>query len=141
MGLRVRSISFTKLSLALLFLAAFCHIPTAAAQSISSNTYMTLTGGGSGGFITIGGGGVSFDVNVACTGNAAVSIYSSSTPDTAGSLLGSYTPRNTSGYVWTPTVAGTFYISAFLTLNGDTSCTGYGTDPSPVTAQWNVENP
>jgi hypothetical protein len=71
-----------------------------------------------------------------------VTLMTSSAPNTSGTPIGSYSPKSSTGFVWSPSVVGTYNISAFLTLNGDTSCSSlFGVDSFPVTQQWIVDNP
>ena len=63
--------------------------------------------------------------------NAVMNFYASTTPNTQGVFVGSYTLQNI-GFVWTPAAAGDYYVSAYLVLNGVTTCSGV-TVNGPIT--------
>ena len=120
------------------FIFLACHSAWAQLpQPIYSDTYVLV--GGSGGFIVVNSGGINVAGDVACSGNAVVHIQISSTPNTGGTEIGSYHPANSTGYVWYPSQVGDFYLSTYLTLNGDTPCKGNAS--GPVTQFWRVTNP
>jgi hypothetical protein len=76
--------------------------------------------------------------NITCsiqTVEPTVTFFVSSSPNTAGTEIGSYTINTQTGFVWTPTVTGTQFISAFLNLNGATGCTGGPVSSDPTTIE------
>jgi hypothetical protein len=128
----------------LVLIAALCCVPHAAAQSLTTNGYVTPYAVNE----VVVGTAVNLQASSAvcyvpqsgpALSNAVVTVYSSSTPNTAGTAIGSYNMTET-GYVFTPTVAGSYYISMYLAVNGVTSCQGTE-DSSPVTVELLVINP
>jgi hypothetical protein len=106
-------------SIAIIVLAGLCGVTTASAQALTENGYVTPQAPSQAQV----GVGTELSTPLVCTGGApSVTFYASTTANTAGSAVGSYTLNNETGYVWYPTADGTLYISAYVTLNG-ASCT------------------
>jgi hypothetical protein len=134
-----------KFSIFVLFLAALCSVSTASAQATQSGYVPVL--GGAGGTIVLGTGGVGLTTGVyGCAGGGSptITFYTSAAPNTASTAIGSYLVDSQNSILWTPQTAGTYYLSAYLALNGATSCyVGLGVTPSstPITTSEIVNNP
>jgi hypothetical protein len=85
----------------------------------------------------------SLTTNIFCpiqTPEPTITFFKSTSPDTAGTVIGSYTLNSETGFVWTITGStGTFYISAFVALNGATGCTGGPESATAITVQTNID--
>jgi hypothetical protein len=126
----VRRFAFS--TLLLLFLFALWNTPTAAAQTvITQNGYLTPDYPQAG--TVIGSGfGVSINSFVSCPGNGAATVTytASTTPNTTGTTIATIDANF--GFAWIPPTPGTYYITAFLTLNGFTNCIG-NISSTPIT--------
>src|SRR5882757_6350332 len=95
------------------FLVLFFCLPIARGQNLNQNGYVAPNP--SGAIFIKAGMGINFTGGIGCNSStpATIIFFQSSTPGTAGSEIGSYNPYTQTGFVWTPQVIGTYYISGY----------------------------